>query len=64
MKSQPYLNQFQIFINRYRGGNAGSLRGAKRHRGSRDDSLEDMMDDDDFSIPPIPEEPPYMPEKW
>lgn len=23
-----------------------------------------MMDDDDFSIPPLPEEPPYMPEKW
>lgn len=51
------------FYFRYRGG-AGSLRGAKRHRGSRDDALEDMMDEDDFPIPPIPEEPPYMPEKW
>lgn len=48
---------------RYRGG-AGSVRGAKRHRSSRDDALDEMMDEDDFTMPPVPEEPPYMPEKW
>ncbi|XP_022825140.1 histone-lysine N-methyltransferase 2C isoform X2 [Spodoptera litura] len=63
-KEGPKLVREGKIVRRYRGGNAGSVRGAKRHRGSRDDSLEDMMDDDDFPIPPIPEEPPYMPEKW
>ncbi|CAB3239125.1 unnamed protein product [Arctia plantaginis] len=62
-KEGPKLVREGKIVRRYRGG-AGSLRGAKRHRGSRDDALEDMMDDDDFPIPPIPEEPPYMPEKW
>lgn len=47
---------------RYRGG-AGSVRGAKRHRGSRDDALDDILDEDDFTMP-APEEPPFMPEKW
>ncbi|XP_063376990.1 histone-lysine N-methyltransferase 2C-like [Cydia fagiglandana] len=50
-------------VRRYRGGGAGSVRGAKRHRGSRDDALDDMMDEDDFTMP-APEEPPFMPEKW
>ncbi|KAI8424060.1 hypothetical protein MSG28_002687 [Choristoneura fumiferana] len=49
-------------VRRYRGG-AGSVRGAKRHRGSRDDALDDIMDEDDFTMP-APEEPPFMPEKW
>ncbi|CAG9559873.1 unnamed protein product [Danaus chrysippus] len=49
-------------VRRYR-GNAGSVRGAKRHRTSRDEALDDMMDEDDFTMP-APEEPPYTPEKW
>ncbi|CAG4991486.1 unnamed protein product [Parnassius apollo] len=49
-------------VRRYR-GNPGSLRGAKRHRSSRDDALDEIMDEDDFTMP-APEEPPYMPEKW
>ncbi|XP_072939829.1 uncharacterized protein [Epargyreus clarus] len=49
-------------VRRYR-SNPGSVRGAKRHRVSRDDALDDMMDEDDFTMP-APEEPPYMPEKW
>lgn len=39
------------------------MRGFKRHRGSRDDSLEDVFDDVD-SMANIPEEPPYFPEQW
>ncbi|XP_041970566.1 histone-lysine N-methyltransferase 2D-like isoform X2 [Aricia agestis] len=49
-------------VRRYR-GNPGSLRGAKRHRGSRDEALDDVIDEDDFTMP-APEEPPYTPEKW
>ncbi|CAG9132016.1 unnamed protein product [Plutella xylostella] len=48
-------------VRRYR--NPGSVRGAKKHRVSRDDALEDIMDEDDLSMP-APEEPPYFPEKW
>ncbi|XP_075971400.1 uncharacterized protein LOC142973507 isoform X2 [Anticarsia gemmatalis] len=62
-KEGPKLVREGKIVRRYRAG-AGSVRGAKRHRGSRDDALEDMMDEDDFSIPQLPEEPPYMPEKW
>ncbi|CAK1598526.1 unnamed protein product [Parnassius mnemosyne] len=49
-------------VRRYR-GNPGSVRGAKRHRSSRDDALDEIMDEDDFTMP-APEDPPYMPEKW
>ncbi|XP_047528678.1 histone-lysine N-methyltransferase 2C-like [Vanessa atalanta] len=49
-------------VRRYR-GNPGSVRGAKRHRSSRDEALDDMLDEDDFTMP-APEEPPYTPEKW
>lgn len=53
-------NYRHFFRNR---GSAGSVRGAKRHRTSRDEALDDMMDEDDFTMP-APEEPPYAPEKW
>ncbi|XP_045521362.1 histone-lysine N-methyltransferase 2C-like isoform X11 [Pieris brassicae] len=49
-------------VRRYRGV-PGTVRGAKRHRTSRDDALDDMGEDDDFTMP-APEEPPYTPEKW
>lgn len=55
-----YIFLFYIFSYR---GNPGSVRGAKRHRSSRDEALDDMMDEDDFTMP-APEEPPYTPEKW
>ncbi|XP_059056838.1 histone-lysine N-methyltransferase 2C-like [Achroia grisella] len=61
-KDGPKLTREGKVVRRYR-GNPGSLRGAKRHRGSREDTLDDVMDEDDFTMP-APEEPPYTPEKW
>ncbi|KAJ2952039.1 hypothetical protein O0L34_g4300 [Tuta absoluta] len=61
-KDGPKLTKEGKIVRRYRGG-PGSLRGAKRHRGSRDDALDEMMDEDDFAFQ-APEEPPYQPEKW
>ncbi|CAH2071742.1 unnamed protein product, partial [Iphiclides podalirius] len=49
-------------VRRYR-ANPGSVRGAKRHRSSRDDAIDEILDEDDFTMR-APEEPPYMPEKW
>lgn len=39
------------------------MRGFKKQRGSREDSLEDLFDDGDMMMS-APEEPPYFPEKW
>ncbi|XP_068631112.1 histone-lysine N-methyltransferase 2C-like isoform X2 [Battus philenor] len=61
-KEGPKLAREGKIVRRYR-ANPGSVRGAKRHRTSRDDALDDIMDEDDFTMP-APEEPPYMPEKW
>ncbi|KPJ08857.1 Histone-lysine N-methyltransferase MLL3 [Papilio machaon] len=61
-KEGPKLAREGKIVRRYR-GNPGSVRGAKRHRTSRDDALDEVMDEDDFTMP-APEEPPYMPEKW
>ncbi|XP_063824510.1 histone-lysine N-methyltransferase 2C-like [Ostrinia nubilalis] len=60
-KEGPKLVKEGKIVRRYR--NPGSVRGAKRHRGSRDDVLEEGMEEDDFTMP-APEEPPFMPEKW
>ncbi|GBP54294.1 hypothetical protein EVAR_32641_1 [Eumeta japonica] len=49
-------------VRRYR-ATPGSVRGAKRHRSSRDDVLDDLLDVEDF-VMPVSEEPPYFPEKW
>ncbi|XP_039749475.1 histone-lysine N-methyltransferase 2C-like isoform X1 [Pararge aegeria] len=62
-KEGPKLAREGKIVRRYRGNLAGSVRGAKRHRSSRDEAPDDMVDEDDFTMP-APEEPPYMPEKW
>ncbi|XP_052740662.1 histone-lysine N-methyltransferase 2C isoform X2 [Bicyclus anynana] len=62
-KEGPKLAREGKIVRRYRGNLAGSVRGAKRHRTSRDEAPDDIVDEDDFTMP-APEEPPYMPEKW
>ncbi|KAI8424064.1 hypothetical protein MSG28_002687 [Choristoneura fumiferana] len=63
---QPYARPF--FTSGRRGPGRPRKEGAKLAREgkivrSRDDALDDIMDEDDFTMP-APEEPPFMPEKW